>query len=186
LRDSLATGEAKINSNAWQYLTVAPDFSLAAWNTDAKHMVLDFPVKVEIEFYLEVYDSTELVCTTNGDSTFFEFGSGLRVVDILTGTPGATAEFDALERIQWPVPTVWAADLRNKENPAAPGVVELPVDGTALHPVFHGLSNGIDLGYEFLTTGAGVGVSGIMVWCLKYRVVRGGAGAVISGGGASW
>ena len=164
------------------YVAVVVDYSVAAWQDATTNEVLIFPDNVEMEFWLEIYDSTELVCTGATDSTFFMFAGALRIVDVLTGTAGAAAEFDAYERIEWPIPRVWEVDggALTKQNPAPNLPVMLPVDGTAGHPIFHGINRGVDMGYEL----QGAGSTGIMVWVCRYRPLRG-KGAVTAGEGGT-
>ena len=165
-----------------QELTVIPNYASSGWNTVAKHKVIDFDATGLTEFWLMVYDSTELVCTGATDSTLFEMGSALRCIDVMTGTAGAAAHFDPGEFIRWPVPATWAAGVRNVQTDASGAlpVVMLPVDGTALSPIFHGISRGTDIGYEL----QGAGTSGLMVWLCLYRVWSG--SAPVSGAGGTW
>lgn len=180
IETDIATAQTDLDAitDEWKDLVVIVDYPVAKWQDAAFNKVMDFPANVDIEFYLSIYDSTELVCTGATDSTLILFGTQ-RIVDVMTGTAGAAAHFDPGEHIVFPATAIYAAGSRSVQ-PDAVGLTVAVSDGIVSSGMFHGICKNNDIGYEL----QGTGTSGIAVWVLRYKANRG-VGDVVEGDGGT-
>lgn len=140
------------------------------WSSVGTHEVINMPDGVVTEFWLTIRDS---IAQQGADSLIVEMGA-TKVVATLKN------DWDGDEFLTFPT------DLSAYRvvNPAAGAVFILEADGTDGNVVLHGLSYGVDIGYEVQTsTSVNAGYS---IWTLRSRHLDGAAAsAPIAGlGGA--
>jgi len=142
----------------------------SVWSTIATHEVFD--VTGMIAFYMIVYDSVAL---QGGDSIIVEMGAN-KIWAALKN------DWDAGELALGPSPSNFIAGAYSVYNPAT-SATNCGVVGThcAGAPIFHGFSNGIDIGYEVQTNT--IVNAGITRWLIYWRALSANAAVAAGAGG---
>ena len=145
------------------FLSQTVDHSDPAWDDVATNEVFD--VTGYIEFWLMVYDSVNVVCTNATDSLRFLVGTSLVWSCLGDG-------FDAGELV--PFGTASAA------GPVLTTAVSNVVNGNG-GCIYHGISLGLDIGYEHVTA---VAVTGVTRWLIWWKPLSA-SGTVAAGAGGT-
>jgi len=141
----------------------------SVWVTVGENEVIAFPTGVEIEFWLSVRDSIAL---DGADSISVCIGDG--TATILTKI--LKVDLDAGEYVTFAPASLGTYRV---ENPTLANFSVIG-DGMAGTSVFHGVSNGADIGFNVQT--ATIITTGYSVWTLVYRV-KSGSGVPTAGAG---